>query len=699
MLITVRGRLVRSHGVNDLALPGSGVIQYQPAAHGTHEGALRGVDPVPARITDGEAEPVELTPGPWRVSVFPEYGDAWEPYLVELTEDMDEPVDLADLAPVLVIDGERWATGPRGVSVIGVRDNGDQTVTWLYSDGTESDPVRIAVGPEGEQGDRGDQGASVTGAVDHGDGTVSFTLSDGGVTEPVVMPPGPAGRGVESISDPDEDSLVTITYTDGSTSTVQAVRGRPGDPGSPGDPGEPGEDGRTPVIEWDGTALVIDGETGPDLQGPQGEGADVDWDTLDGKPDTFTPATHTHVVMDVDGLQDALDKKQPAGDYATSADLGTKADASHTHEVDDVTGLREALDERTAEPLSRAALGAALAQQHSTGAALVFTGSSTMMGGRPTDDDHRIVNRIANYLGAELTDSTSSPSVPSSGVAVFQYSKGNTRSDTYLTAAKVTAVGQIKPVVMVHAVGSNDYYDQQDPSTYRTNLEGWLDQLRDVSPDTVHLYVVQHGRNDMSDTTHAWEDYTEALQELQDGHPDHVDVVDLSGDFAAMGIPGSDPWGLLYTDNVHLNDAGNRALAHLLCAHLGIPIPDGRSELYSDDDTQGGDPAATKEPILQVAVPAAPYPRVGTASATVYARNDGSGDSNLYLGTYEGEVGEFLSKGRVTEDGQPHSIPLVAALRIPPNTPITYAIWVNNGTSYVSSGAGWGVLAVQLAAD
>ena len=365
-----------------------------------------------------------------------------------------------------------------------------------------------------------------------------------------------------------------------------------------------------------------------------------------------------------------------------------------------VESLQEIVDERMdGYSLSRAALGAALANQRSRGASIVFSGSSTMFGGRPSDDNHRIVHRIANYLGASITDSTSSPSVPSSGVAVFQYSKGNTRSHNYLTAAKVTAIGQIKPVVMVHAVGSNDYYDQQDPDTYRTNLEDWLDQLRDVSPDTVHLYVVQHGRNDMSGTTHAWEDYTEALHALRETDPERIDVLDLSGAFAAMGVPGSEPWGLVYTDNVHLNDAGNRILTHLLCDHLGIPFPDGRAELYSDVDTQGGDPAATKEPILQVSIPAAPYPRVGTASATVYARNDGSGDSNLFLGTYDGAVGDFLSKGRITEDGQPHSIPLVAALRIPPNTSITYAVWVQNGTAYVSSGAGWGVLSVHLAAD
>lgn len=405
------------------------------------------------------------------------------------------------------------------------------------------------------------------------------------------------------------------------------------------------------------------------------------------------------------GAQIALDGKQPVGDYqlagsyATTADLDGKADAVHAHEIADVDGLQAALDDRSVDaPPAAAALGAALAGQHSAGAALVFTGSSTMFGGRPTDDDHRIVNRIANYLGAELTDSTSSPSVPSAGVAVFQYSQGNTRAHNYLTAAKVTAIGQIKPVVMVHAIGSNDYYDQRDPSAYRANLESWLDQLRDVSPGTVHLYVVQHGRNDMSNTTYGWEDYTEELRAIRDADPNHVDLLDLSGDFAAMGVPGGDPWGLLYTDNVHLNDAGNRVLAHLLCAALDIPTPGDRAELYSDNDAQGGDPKDIRTPILQVTVPAAPYPRVGTAVATVYARNDGSGDSNLALG-HPDPVHLALSRGRVAGNGLPLSVPLVAPLRIPAGTARTLSVWVNNGTSYISSGVGWGNLAVHLSAD
>ena len=403
------------------------------------------------------------------------------------------------------------------------------------------------------------------------------------------------------------------------------------------------------------------------------------------------------------GAKIALDGKQPVGDYqpagsyATTADLDGKAEVVHTHEIEEVDGLQAALDDRSVDaPPATAALGAALAGQHSAGAALVFTGSSTMFGGRPSDDDHRIVNRIANYLGADLTDSTSSPSVPSSGVAVFQYSQGNTRSSDYLTAAKVTAIGQIEPVVMVHAIGSNDYYDQQDPSVYRANLEDWLDQLRDVSPSTVHLYVVQHGRNDMSNTTYGWEDYTEELLAIRDADPDHVDVLDLSGEFAAMGVPGGDPWGLLYTDNVHLNDAGNRVLTHLLCGHLGIAVPDGRAELYSDIAPQGGDPATRYEDILKVTIPAKPYPRVGTATASVFARNDGAGDSNLAFGEDEANI---LGRGRIVENAESHSVPIVVPLRIPSNTAKTFSIWVRNGTTYISSGAGWGNLAVHLSAD
>lgn len=44
-----------------------------------------------------------------------------------------------------------------------------------------------------------------------------------------------------------------------------------------------------------------------------GGGGSPDWDDVTGKPSTFPPATHSHAIADVTGLQTALDGKADAG--------------------------------------------------------------------------------------------------------------------------------------------------------------------------------------------------------------------------------------------------------------------------------------------------------------------------------------------------------------------------------------------------
>lgn len=70
------------------------------------------------------------------------------------------------------------------------------------------------------------------------------------------------------------------------------------------------------------------------LDGKQAAGsyvttANFTWANLSGKPTTFTPSAHTHVISDVTGLQTALDGKQAAGSYAA---------ASHTHDYLPLSG-------------------------------------------------------------------------------------------------------------------------------------------------------------------------------------------------------------------------------------------------------------------------------------------------------------------------------------------------------------------------
>lgn len=204
MLVTMTARLVRSHGKDEVPLPGGGRIEYTPATHGIYQGALRGTDVVVAEIEEGVAEPVELTPGTWRVYVRPRVGSAWPSFLVELTEGMPEPVDLVDLAPVLVVDGEKWTVGPPGASVTGAVDNGDQTVSFTLSDGTETDPVPIPPGPQGvpgEQGPPGDPGPRGEQGVEGPQGETGPKGDQGdkgeqgikGDTGPASTVPGPAG--------------------------------------------------------------------------------------------------------------------------------------------------------------------------------------------------------------------------------------------------------------------------------------------------------------------------------------------------------------------------------------------------------------------------------------------------------------------------------------------------------------------------
>jgi hypothetical protein len=80
--------------------------------------------------------------------------------------------------------------------------------------------------------------------------------------------------------------------------------------------------------------------------GGTGGGGPVAWNDVTGKPSTFPPSTHGHVIADVIGLQTALDGKQAAGSYAP---------AVHSHVIGDVTGLQAALDGK--QPLAAVLTG------------------------------------------------------------------------------------------------------------------------------------------------------------------------------------------------------------------------------------------------------------------------------------------------------------------------------------------------------
>ena len=79
------------------------------------------------------------------------------------------------------------------------------------------------------------------------------------------------------------------------------------------------------------------------------------WSGITGKPSTFTPSYHTHIIADVTGLQTALDGKADTSHAHIIADvtglqaaIDSKANTSHAHIIADVTGLQAALDGKAA---------------------------------------------------------------------------------------------------------------------------------------------------------------------------------------------------------------------------------------------------------------------------------------------------------------------------------------------------------------
>ena len=350
----------------------------------------------------------------------------------------------------------------------------------------------------------------------------------------------------------------------------------------------------------------------------------------------------------------------------------------------------------TVEPLSRRVLRTALRAQRTTGVGVVFAGSSTIQGDKATSTDRRPAQRISSYLTSRPAQTAVSGSTPANGVQVWAWGIGGSTSANYLTSNHYTAVGAIKPVLMVHMIGSNDWSGSRTPAQYEASMRAHLSALKSASPNTVHLLVGQHQRNSPASGTHPWEDYTAVLRTLAGEDPERVEFLDLWPRYAVIGIPGADPWGWLHSDGIHLTDASYKVLADWLAEHLGIPTPSGAAELYVGALT-GGSNKNSNDVILSATVPARPYPRQGTVQGTIYARKRASlSEMHLRVGNEKLIVRPTIPSDTSIDGISP---PLVHRVIVPAHEEMTVqVIHAGNDNAYYSNDPNWGNLAVQISA-
>jgi lysophospholipase L1-like esterase len=433
-----------------------------------------------------------------------------------------------------------------------------------------------------------------------------------------------------------------------------------------------------------------------DSDGTASPGAQI---ALDAATDGFaTQADIAAATADLASLEDVGEAVQG---LASTTELAAAIDAI----PDADAGQRGMMSAQAAQdlsrvavaPLSRRVLQAALAGQRSAGVGVIFAGSSTIQGDKATSTDRRPVQRVSGYLTPRPAQTAVSGSTPSDGVQVWAWGIGGSTSANYLTSSHYTAVGSIKPVLMVHVVGSNDWSGSRTPAQYEASMRDHLDALRAASPDTVHLLIGQHQRNSPATGSHPWEDYTAVLRTLAEEDPDRVEFLDLWPRYAAIGIPGADPWGWLHSDGIHLTDQSYRVLADWLAEHLGIPTPTGAAELYVGTLT-GGDGKTDGDVVLAVTIPARPYPRQGIVQGTIFARLlSRIGETRLKVGNEALYVRPSIPSGDPNVDGI--SPPLVHRVVVPAHEEMTVQVihWGTEST-YYSNKKEWGNLAVHISA-
>jgi lysophospholipase L1-like esterase len=242
-------------------------------------------------------------------------------------------------------------------------------------------------------------------------------------------------------------------------------------------------------------------------------------------------------------------------------------------------------------------------------------GSSTPAGQAASTEANRFVNKLtaAAQAAYPLASGAAQPATvdkPSSstppqlgpGIQCVNYAIPSTTSQNFLSATMVQQMilqsstkGLAVPLCMVL---SNDWSRSTTTNNVawsKANMRGWIQALRDgFTAAKKPFLIVLLGTFQRLDSTaqnkpplYPWSDYLNIMRELALEFPDDVVYFDLSGDFRAVGIPGTgdgyDPFDLFAStngvpvDGVHLGDEGHDLLAEIVRRRLGIPAGAGSS--------------------------------------------------------------------------------------------------------------------------
>lgn len=219
---------------------------------------------------------------------------------------------------------------------------------------------------------------------------------------------------------------------------------------------------------------------------------------------------------------------------------------------------------------------------------VMYIGSSTTEGViGATDEHHNYVNNFSPMVVANAMDSYSTTKVnkqnsgtatrpTSNGLWFYNAGIGGRTAADYVDSGVQSLANSLTPNLFIHMIGSNDYKDQVNPSTYQSNIQTAINNLRSRSAAGArHILVHSYVRLDVNGAqTYEWDAYKARLTALANANAD-VTMIAVDDLFAAQGVykGSNDPNDLVFDgDGIHCTNKGYKFLAECMAQRLNMKL-------------------------------------------------------------------------------------------------------------------------------
>lgn len=181
--------------------------------------------------------------------------------------------------------------------------------------------------------------------------------------------------------------------------------------------------------------------------------------------------------------------------------------------------------------------------------------------------------KITGSAPAITADLTTARGSRGTGVQIVNSAVSGTTSANFINSTTRPQIAALQPCLYLWMIGENDPANGITPATHKSNLLSEISYQKTNNPRPhAFLLVFPYERPSYAGAS-PWADYGLAEQEIAAADPTNVLFLNASSFFAASGVPGADPNGLVDTDNFHPSPSGMTFFADLVWGAIRPAVP------------------------------------------------------------------------------------------------------------------------------